>query len=173
MNRALQRAASPYNIVKAVRRNHGIEHGTVTVLLEQGFSPPMGGNATPSGFYIYSGASADKVEAAAMEALSRMAAGEGELAVSPYCGTNLVVSALVAAVGAYLAARVSGSRRPTFSALLWGALASAVFARPLGALVQKHCTTLPDVEGVEIVSVTHRRVGPVGIHKFETAGAAR
>ena len=111
MNRALQRPASPYDIVKAVRRNHGIEHGTVTVLLEQGFSPPMGGNATPSGFYIYSGASADKVEAAAMEALSRMAAGEGELAVSPYCGTNLVVSALVAAVGAYLAARVSGSRR--------------------------------------------------------------
>lgn len=160
-------------MVNAVRRNHGIEHGTVAVLLEQGVSPPMAGNATPGGFFIYSKASVDHVEAAAREALSRMASGEHELAVSPYCGTNLVVSALIAAVVSYLAARVSGSNRPTFSALLWGALASAVFARPLGALLQRHCTTLPDVEGVKIVSVASYRIGPLVIHKFETAGAAR
>ncbi len=172
MDRALRRPASPYDVVKAVRRNHGIEHGTVAVLLERGVLPPMGGNATPGGFYIYSRASVDQVESAAMEALSRMAAGERDLAVSPYCGTNLVVSALVAAAVSYLVARASGSSRPTFSALLWGAMASAVFARPLGALVQRHCTTLPDVEGVEIVSVTRYRLGPLAIHRFETAGAA-
>ncbi len=172
MNRSLRWPVSPYGVVKATRRNHGIEHGTVAVLLEQGVSPPMGGNATPGGFYIYSRASVD-VEAAAREALARMAAGEHELAVSPHCGANLVVGALIAALVSHLAARASGSRRPRFSDLILGALASALFARPLGALVQRHCTTLPDVEAVEIVSVRRFRLGPLAVHRFETAGAAR
>ena len=173
MNTAIRRPVAPYDVVNGVRRNHGIEHGTVAVLLEQGVSPPMGGNATPGGFFIYSKASTGQVEAAAREALARMEEGESDLAVSPYCGTNLVVSAVVAAGVSYLAARLSGSSRPTFSALLWGALASAVLARPLGALLQRHCTTLPDVEGVEIVSVTGYRIGPLVVQRVETAGAAR
>ena len=58
----------------------------------------MAGIASPAGFHLYGSLSTKDVSAAASEALQRLRSGERELAVSPYCGTNLIVGALLAGV---------------------------------------------------------------------------
>ena len=39
--------------ISAVRKNHGLEHATVSLLLERGTSAPMGGYSVPGGFIIW------------------------------------------------------------------------------------------------------------------------
>ena len=159
----------PVETLKAIRRNHGIEHGVVTVLLEQGVSSPIGGNGTSGGFYIYGNVSTEQVGAAAKEALLRMRAGERELAISPHCGTNIVVAAGIAALFSFIPTWRSKSKRPKFSSFMLGALASAVMGRSLGAAVQRRFTTLAEVEEVEILSIRRFTLGPLTIHRFETS----
>ena len=85
-----------FNPIRRVRQNHGLEHATVTVLLERGVRPPLGGYSTAGGFFIFGRASSETVSDAVYEALARMKEGQKELAVSPYCGTNLATGALLA-----------------------------------------------------------------------------
>ena len=76
------------------KRNHGLEHGTITLLLSGVKAPqPMAGYSTPAGFLVVGSLATDAVRESAEEALRRMKAGEAELAVSPFCGTNIVVGA--------------------------------------------------------------------------------
>ena len=70
----MARAAS-YSIIDRTRQNHAIEHATVVTLLERGARPPLGGNATPGGFYIYGKLSKAEVASAASEALRRLERG--------------------------------------------------------------------------------------------------
>lgn len=156
-------------MLKAIRRNHGIEHGVVAILLDQGVSSPIGGNATSGGFYIYGDVSTGELASAANEVLVRMKAGERELAISPYCGTNIVVAAGIAALFSFIPTWGRKSRRPTFSSFMLGAIASAVMGRSLGAVVQRHLTTLPEVEEVEILSIRRFSLGPLTIHRLETS----
>ena len=152
------------------RRNHGLEHATVTLLLERGVSAPMGGYSVASGFVIWSTASPDVVADAAGEALRLMQTGQSELAVSPYCGTNLVVGALIGGLAALVA---SGGKRG-FWAGARGAIAalvaSSVLSRPVGNFVQRHFTTLPDVESLEIAAIRQFIRRPVSVVWIRTEG---
>ena len=145
------------------RRNHGLEHATVALLLERGVSPPMGGYSVPSGFVIWSNASPEIVSDAAHEALRLMKAGHSDLAVSTFCGTNLVVGALIGGLAALIA---SGGKRG-FWAGARGALAalvaSSTLSRPVGNFVQRHFTTLPDVEDLEIGATRQLLKRPVSV----------
>jgi len=98
------------------------------------------------------------------EALQRLQAGQASLAVSPLCGTNIVVTAALAALGAtlMLAFGRGGQRLP--NAFL-AAMACAVAGQPGGRIVQRHLTTLADHGEVEIVG-THSLFGRM--HKVET-----
>ena len=48
-------------LVDSVRRNHAIEHATVTLMLERGMRVPMGGYSISPGFIIWSRASPEDV----------------------------------------------------------------------------------------------------------------
>ena len=79
-----------------VRRNHALEHATIAVLIENGVRPPLAGYSVPGGFLVYGRVSTEMLSAASSQALDRLQSGERELAISPYCGSNLVVGAVLA-----------------------------------------------------------------------------
>jgi hypothetical protein len=155
-------------LIDRIRRNHAVEHGTVAVLLERGARPPLGGYGTPGGFFIYGNLSTEDVSSAAAEALGRMQEGERELAVSPFCGTNLVVGALLAALVVRIAARGSRQRAGRIPLVMLGVLGSLWLRRPVGAMVQRHFTTLSDVGDVEIIETKRYQLAGSTFHRVRT-----
>ena len=137
----------------AVRRNHALEHATVAVLLARHGPQRLAGRASRDGFFIFGEVGDDELADCAHEALERLQRGEASLAVSPLCGTNIAVAGLLAA-GA--AAAVLSRDRARFGNAFTAAMIGVILSQPLGRLVQKHVTTRPDLEGVEIVGT--RRV---------------
>src|SRR2546425_1088922 len=91
-------------IVGSVRRNHALEHATIAVLAARlGHELRVVGRATFNGFYLYGEMNEDQVRDSAEEALRRLRGGEGYLAISPMCGTNLAVAGLLAGLSSLLA----------------------------------------------------------------------
>lgn len=151
------------------RQNHALEHGTVSVLLRRSEQPMhVMGRATPDGFYIRADVSEKEVESAAREALERLQKGEEHLAVSPFCGTNLAVAGVLAAVACYFALG-SKNRASRLPWAIFVATVAVIVAQPLGALLQGHVTTSSDVGDMRIRGV--RRIGSPSrpTYRVETA----
>lgn len=155
-------------ILREIRRQHGREHATVAVMLERGARPPLGGNATPGGFFIYSKETTESVVEAAEEGLRRLQTNQPELAVSPYCGTNILVGAVVALIVSSIVRGRSNSISKRISSLIIGIVISQFLRRPIGGLVQRHLTTLPDSDGVSIKGIKAQRIGGMTIHWVST-----
>jgi hypothetical protein len=155
-------------MIAAIRRNHALEHATVSILLGRlGQDTRLVGRATWDGFYIYGNVPADKISECAAEGLARLKQGESHLAVSPLCGTNLAVAGILAG----LASVVAVGKRRRFERLpnvLTAAVLAVVGAQPLGRLVQRHVTTSADVDGLEIVGVSRAGRGLIPLHKVKT-----
>ena len=151
-------------LLREIRSQHGREHATVTVLLERGVRPPLAGNATPGGFLLYSRASTEEVRGAADEALRRLQSGEHGLAVSPYCGTNILVAALLALVVSSVLRGRSKSVMKGMSSMMLGIMAALVLRRRVGELVQEHLTTLPYSDGVSVRQIKAVQIGGMSIH---------
>ena len=156
-------------IVDRTRKNHALEHATIAVLLQGGPPTPLAGNATPGGFFVYGKVSTEEVEGAVSEGLERLQAGERELAVSPYCGTNLVVGALVAGLLAGLIAATSKRRLGRIPLMATAIIGAAWLGRPLGSAVQRRYTTLPDVEDLVVTGIHGVRLGGYTAHRVRTA----
>ena len=136
-----------------MRRNHALEHATIAVLMENGVRPPLAGYSVPGGYLVYGRVSTEMLSAAASQALDRLQSGERELAISPYCGSNLVVGAALAGLFAGAVLYRPGGRLRRLPLVLAGSIVAAVAGRPLGKEAQRRYTTLPDARGVEITGV--------------------
>lgn len=157
-------------IIDRIRQNHGLEHATITVMLQKiGLTVRLAGRSTPSGFYIYGNLPTKLIEECVHEALRRLQAGEADLAVSPLCGTNIAVGGLLASAGSLLALGPAGNRRERFPRAFLVATTSIVAAQPIGRFVQKYLTTSPDQEGVKVISITRSGTAGLTIHKVRTA----
>jgi len=158
-----------FNFIAATRQNHALEHATINLLLRNlDAKVRLMGRATSGSFYIYGDVHAKMVEEAAREALARLQRGESELAVSPFCGTNLAVAGILAGVSSLVAlGRKDRLRR--LPRVIFAALMATIAAQPIGRLAQKHLTTTPDLYGVSITRVTRRGKGRHTSHKIETA----
>jgi hypothetical protein len=143
------------NILEKVRRNHGIEHATVHVLSEGNPSLQLVGRADSGGFSIIGDVDPEELAASAQEALRRMKNGQGELAVHPRCGTQLVTLGALTAIAAFLTlgSRPRASRLP--DAIL-ATTAAAIVAQPLGLSLQKYVTTSPNVFDAHFVGVSRK-----------------
>ena len=156
-------------VINAVRRNHALEHATISILLSRhGPYVRVVGRAATDGFYIYGDIPTEKLKEFAHEGLERLQRGESHLAVSPLCGTNLAVAGVLAGV-ASLFAMGSRNRLQGIPGAIMAAMLAVIAAQPLGRLVQKHITTSPELDGIRIVSVE-----PMGrrfprLHKVRTA----
>lgn len=155
------------DIIRAIRQNHALEHATIAVLLHRlNGRVRMMGRAGWDGFYIFGNIPTRVIEEAAQEALERLRSGQKDLAVSPMCGTNIVVAGLAAGVASMVVAR--GHRgMDRFGRILTASLLAVLLAQPLGKLAQKHITTTADVDNVSIGRVI--RSADMGIirHKIE------
>jgi hypothetical protein len=157
-------------IINSIRRNHALEHATITLMLAHQGPMRVIGRAGTDGFYVYANVASDRLEEFAHEALGRLQRGEASLAVSPLCGTNIAVAGILAGTASWIA--LSG-RRSFFDGLSRAVTASMiaiVASQPLGRIIQKNYTTSPDLDGVRIVSVEPVGSG-IGLHKVRTAAA--
>ncbi len=157
-------------IVGSVRRNHALEHATVSVLLSRlGPNVRLVGRAVSDGFYIYTSTlKADQLESAADEALDRMQRGESHLAVSPLCGTNLAVGGSLAGLAALMAVG-SGDRWERMPNVLTAAMLAVMAGQPLGRLAQKYLTTSPDLKRTRITGIREGGSGRGRYIKVETS----
>lgn len=151
----------------AVRRNHALEHATVSVLLARHGSARLAGRASVDGFYLFADVDAEELDSCAREALARLQAGEADLAVTPLCGTNIVVAGLLTA-SATAAVLATGDFRSRFPNAAVAAMVGVVASQPVGRLVQKHVTTRADLDEVALVG-TRRVFGH--LLKVTTSGA--
>jgi hypothetical protein len=159
--------------IDRTRRNHGLEHATITVLSQKYRGLTLVGRSTPSGFYLHGAVSTDAVAEAAQEALRRLKAGEANLAVHPNCGTNFVVAGIAAGSAAFLGFLGANNARHRLERLPMVALlctAALIFAQPLGLVVQREVTISGDMRDLQIISITRRQDRNMVTHTVTTAG---
>jgi hypothetical protein len=158
-----------FSIITAIRQNHALEHATVSELVRRlGPNISLVGRATASGFYIYGDLPTHAIEEAAKEGLRRMQRGESELAISPLCGTNIVVAGILTGLTTALSLGRKNRLRRLPRAMM-AAMLSILAARPLGQLAQKHITTSSSLSNVVITGVKRMERGRRVYHKIETA----
>jgi len=155
-------------LVGAIRRNHALEHATITVLLHKiGHDIRMVGRATGDGYYLYADIPTEMLEEATHEALQRMKSGEGYLAVSPFCGTNLAVAGALAGV-ASMVTMGNSNRGEKVPNVILASMLAVLAAQPVGRIVQRYLTTSPDVGDTEIVGIRAGGRGGARFHKVLT-----
>ncbi|HEX6818182.1 MAG TPA: DUF6391 domain-containing protein [Ktedonobacterales bacterium] len=144
-------------LARRIRQNHALEHATVTLLAKRIAGLSVSARSNPRGFTIYADLDPHAVRTSCQEALERLRGGEAELAIHPNCGTNLAVGASLALLGSFFALTAVRPRVRVASAVA-SSVAGLMAARPLGEVVQRRVTTLPDLSDVRIVTVRTRRL---------------
>ncbi|MEK9658642.1 MAG: DUF6391 domain-containing protein [Chloroflexota bacterium] len=162
------------NLWEMVQRNHGLEHATISLLLarvQEGSvaGRPLAGYSVPGGFIVVGDLPSEAIEDAAAQGLARMQAGEGHLAVSPFCGTNIVVTAGLTSLGAVAGYRLAGQGLAGMMRAFTNAAMGIVAAQPLGRWVQSRYTTSPDVGAMRIEGVSRLELGPLTVHWVATS----
>ena len=158
--------------IGTVRRNHALEHATITVLLRKlGHDVRMVGRATGDGYYLYADVPTSLLEESTAEALARLKGGEGHLAVTPLCGTNIAVAGAMTAVAALLALGNGTNRTEKLPNAILASMLAVIAAQPVGRLVQKYLTTSPDLADTEIVAIKRGGRGGTKFHKVLTRRA--
>ena len=158
--------------ISRIRRNHGLEHATIHVLIQRNPFLSLVGRSDWRGYYIIGEVGTEQVESAAREALTRLQLGESELALHPRCGTMLATTGVMSGLAAFFALGVGRSRSRFRWAYLpetiLAATVAALVAQPLGFLLQQYVTTSGDVGRTQIARVYKKRGGPVPMHRIET-----
>lgn len=163
-------------LISRIRRNHGLEHATIHVLSKQGPSTTLIGRADSQGFFLYGNVPTERVDQAAHEALSKLQAGQHELAIHPNCGTSLLTAALMASASAFFS--ILGVRREDRWRDRLARLPVAIFlttvaliaAQPVGLYAQRYLTTQGDPAGLRITDVDRVSDGKQTIHRVRTVG---
>lgn len=153
------------NIWNKTKRNHGLEHGTISLLLSRlEHHQPMAGYSIPSGFVVIGNVTTDEVKTCSAEALSRMQQGEGDLAVSPFCGTNIVVTAMLTSLTSIVGYNLAGRGLRGLNRAFSNAALAIVAAQPLGRSIQKRYTTSADLGSMRIKGISRFKLGKLTVH---------
>lgn len=141
---------------RRIRQNHALEHATITILSERVPTLSVSARSSSDGFIVFGDVDLGELRRASDDALRRLQAGEAELAIHPNCGTNLAVGVSLVTLGTLLALMSSQVRTRVATAAA-SSLAGWVAARPVGEYVQRHFTTLPDLQGVRVTEIARRK----------------
>ncbi|MBN1262269.1 MAG: hypothetical protein JXB35_16440, partial [Anaerolineae bacterium] len=82
-----------WDFFRRIRRNHALEHATITLLNRQHPEAQIVGFSGPRAVTLYTNLSVQEVYPAVKEALRLLKQGRRGLAIHPNCGTNLVTAA--------------------------------------------------------------------------------
>ncbi|GCE47477.1 hypothetical protein EI42_01014 [Thermosporothrix hazakensis] len=140
---------------RRIRQNHALEHATITILSQRVPNLTVSARSNTNGFIIFGDVDLGELRHALEEALRRLQAGEAELAIHPNCGTNLAVGVTMVTLGTLLGFASSNTRTRIATAAA-STLAGWAAARPVGEYVQRHFTTLPDLQGVRVTEIIRR-----------------
>lgn len=156
-----------------IRRNHGLEHATIHILSEKHPKMSMVGRSDLSGFTLYGAVETDDVREAAVEALQRMKAGEAELAVHPRCGTIIAVTGILTGLAAFSSMFLFGRARDrlrlvVIPEVILASTIAALFAQPMGLLIQEKYTVTGDPGDLKIQEVTRSDHQTMVVHRVTT-----
>jgi len=115
------------------------------------------------GYLIWSKAPIEQVSEASTNALNLLRAGHSDLAISPYCGTNIVTSALLGGLAAMLVRGKSRGVGANFRAGIAAIAAASLLSRPVGELIQRWVTTQSEPAGLKINAVREIVRSPISI----------
>lgn len=159
----------PY--ILKIRRNHGLEHASLTILSQQKPALVLSGISFAGGFYVLGEVETGDLRTAVFMALTRMQNGEKALAVHPNCGTNFVVSGFVAGFLAWLGMLNARDRRDKIERLpliITLVTLAIIYTRPLGPLLQERVTTSGEPGALKIVDIYPLRIGNMRLHRVVT-----
>jgi len=146
----------------ATRRNHALEHATLHVLARKYDEKKLGGHSNPTSFYIFGEIAIDDLRDAVNEAMTRLRAGEKELAIHPGCGTNMATSMVLPALFTLFPFQGSRSSRGRLLllpiAILFGVF-GFFLSKPLGPWLQRNVTTEADLGDMRVTEIIHVRKG--------------
>jgi hypothetical protein len=152
----------------ATRRNHAVEHATLHILARKYNDKNLAGHSNPTGFFLFGEIAMDDIRNAINEAMTRLRAGESELAIHPGCGTNIATSMVLPATFAFLPMQRARSNFWRFL-LIPFALGLAVFgyilSKPLGPWLQRNITTEANLGKLQIMEIIPVRKG---VHRIIT-----
>ncbi len=143
-------------LILETRRNHALEHATIHILSAKYPDRHLAGHSNPTGFFILGNVTTEDLKSSVTEALTRLRAGESELAVHPGCGTNFATTALLAGSLAWVPLSGAKSMRRRFWLLPFAVafgLLGYVISQPLGPLLQAKVTTEADPGNLQIEDI--------------------
>ncbi len=154
--------------ILAARRNHAVEHATLKILARKYDDKTLAGHSDPTGFFLFGDIATDDIRNAINEAMTRLHAGESELAIHPGCGTNFATSMVLPAVFMWVPFQGTRSNRWRFLLLPFAVMFAVfgyLFSKPLGPWLQRNVTTEADLGNMQV-----RKIVPVrkGVHRIIT-----
>ncbi|HTX78842.1 MAG TPA: DUF6391 domain-containing protein [Longilinea sp.] len=162
----------PLTMIDRVRRNHALEHATLNILAQQGI-PALSGYSDTVGFWVVGEVPTEKLQEAINQAVTRLRAGEHDLAIHPYCGTNFLASGAAAGGAAWLALVGANNWRRKFDRLPWAialATVALIVSQPLGPFLQKNVTTLAEIGELKCAEITFYPEAALPLHRVKTKG---
>jgi len=160
-------------ILSRIRRNHGLEHATLTILSQRFPCHRLAGYSFPAGFFLLGDVPTEQVRDAVVQGLSRMNNGERTLAVHPNCGTNYIVAGFVAGALAWLGMLGAKDKRDKVERLplvITLVILGLLVSQPLGPKIQERITTSGDPQGMSVVDISPLRFGRFPLHRVITQG---
>ena len=154
--------------ILSARRNHAVEHATLKILARKYDDKDLAGHSNPTGFFLFGDLNTDDVRAAIKEAMTRLRAGEHDLAIHPGCGTNFATSMVLPATFAWIPFQSTRSLRWKFLLIpvaLTFALFGYLLSKPLGPWFQRNVTTEANLGNMQVVEITRLRKG---VHRVMT-----
>jgi hypothetical protein len=160
-------------MLSRIRRNHGLEHATLTILSQNFPGRRLAGYSFPGGFFLLGDIPTEQVRQAVVQALARMNNGERSLAIHPNCGTNYVAAGFVAGALAWLGMAGAKDRREKVERLplvLALAVLGLIISQPLGPILQERITTSGEPQGLSVADIFPIRFGRFSLHRVVTQG---
>lgn len=145
-----------------------MEHATIHMLSRKYADKNLAGHSNPTGFFLFGDISLDDIRDAISEAMTRLRAGEKELAIHPGCGTNLATSMVLPATLAWVPFQGTRSNRWRLLLLpvaVMFALFGYVLSKPLGPWLQRNVTTEADLGDLQVREIILVRKG---VHRIIT-----
>jgi hypothetical protein len=152
----------------ATRRNHAVEHATLKVLARKYNDKNLAGHSNPTGFFLFGDMTTEDIRTSIHEAMTRLRAGEHDLAIHPGCGTNLATSMVLPASFAWIPFQGTRSLRWRLLLIpvaLGFALFGYVLSKPLGPWLQRNVTTQADLGNLQLMEIIPVRKG---VHRIIT-----
>lgn len=150
--------------IAQIRKNHALEHSTIRLLETAVPGSSYSGYSTPRGFWIIGKSDIQRIQETVDLALAKLRNGEKKLAIHPACGTNLMMSGLMTAVGALVTLRGTKKESERLKKLSSLVLISGLMlqlSKPLGPWVQENITVDPDMTGMSVIGIDTGEVGNV------------